>query len=320
MKVLITGATGFIGAVVTRHLLIHTDWSLRALMHSANRKHYRRLFDYEAVRQAIDSGRLEIVEGDLSGNISGLCERVEAIVHLAAKTFVDHSIRDPATFITNNVVGSQHLLDDARRHGVRRWLQVSTDEVYGPILSGGWGEHAPSRPSNPYAASKAAVDALVTSYGVTYGMEAIIARLENNYGLYQHPQKVIPTFVRSALDNQPLPVYGDGQHRRQWLWVDDTAEALRLLLVTAKADGVYHIAGKQELSNLELAELVLRVLGKSPKLVRLVPDLDIRPGHDRRYALSCARLEELDWHPLVSLTKGVTMAVEWYANNRWWNI
>ncbi|MCI0378505.1 MAG: GDP-mannose 4,6-dehydratase [Gemmataceae bacterium] len=321
MKILVTGGSGFIGSAFVRYLLQYysKQHSIRCLVRDTNQRHWKRLWAFDHVRAAESDGSLHVIKGDLLGDLSDLCEYVDWVVHFAAKTFVDHSIRDPLPFIETNVIGTYRLLEDARRNRVKRFVHVSTDEVYGSIPLGSYAEDARTNPTNPYAASKAGADALVLSYAHSFGLHTTVTRTENNYGIMQHPQKALPVFVKAACENRPLPVYGDGQHVRQWLWVEDHVRGILRLLESDYPPGeVFHIAGNQELTNLELAKRVLRILGKSQDRIELVPDQDIRPGHDRRYALQCDKLKQLGWAPQVSLDEGLPMAVNWYADNRWW--
>jgi dTDP-glucose 4,6-dehydratase len=321
MKILVTGGSGFIGSAFVRYLLQHRvgDVRLRCLVRNSDQRNLKRLFLFDHVRRAEQAGRLHVIQGDLLGDVSGLCEDIDAVVHLAARTFVDHSIRDPLPFVQANVVGTYRLLEDARRHRVRRFIHVSTDEVYGAILKGAYTEEARINPTNPYAASKAGADALTISYAHAFEMHTTVTRTENNYGIMQHPQKALPVFVKAACRDEPLPVYGDGMHVRQWLWVDDHVRGiLRLLESDYPAGEVFHIAGNQELTNLELARCVLRLVGKSADRIRLVPDHGVRPGHDRRYALVCDKLKKLGWQPEVELAAGLERAVKWYVDNPWW--
>ncbi len=265
------------------------------------------------------SGRLHTLYGDLRSDISGVSEGVDAVFHFAAKTFVDHSILHPTLFVETNVMGTLNLLEDVVRFRVPRFVQISTDEVYGEILEGAYSENAPVNPRNPYAASKLAADALVLSYGVAYKIHVTVARTENNYGPYQHPQKVFPKFTRRAIMGERLPVYGDGSHSRQWLWVDDHSAALLLLLNSSYESGqVFHIAGNQEVRNLELAKRILQYLGKSQDQVEFISTDTIRPGHDRRYALSCEKILRMGWEPTVDVEEGLARAVSWYQQNLWW--
>jgi dTDP-glucose 4,6-dehydratase len=233
---------------------------------------------------------------------------------------VDHSIRDALPFIEANVMGTYRLLEDARRNKVKRYIQVSTDEVYGAILNGAYTEDSRLNPTNPYAASKAGADALAISYAHTYKLHTTVTRTENNYGPWQHPQKALPVFTKAANKGLQLPVYGDGLHSRQWLWVDDHVDGILTLLQKDITPGeVYHVAGNQELTNLDLAKKILRYCGKPEDHIRFVPDHDIRPGHDRRYALVCDKLRALGWEPKVSLDVGLAEAVTWYSQNQWWS-
>lgn len=331
MKILVTGSSGFIGSAFVRRTLELTDHSLRVFVHSSSQRNLLRLTTHETFQQEREYGRVEVVYGDLSSTL-GLCEGVDAVVHFAAKTFVDQSILDPRPFIESNVIGTFNILEDARRYEVKKFIQVSTDEVYGSILEGAYTEDAPLNPTNPYSASKAAGDALAISYAHTYGLNTVITRTENNYGPWQHPQKVFPTFVRKLLAGEKLPLYGDGKHIRQWLWVDDHVDALlHLLNISTTPSSVYHIAGAQELENLELARRIIseffRVRFETDwrngnydfdSHIEFIPDEKIRPGHDRRYALDSSKLQATGWAPKVSLDTGMEKAVAWYLNNSWW--
>jgi len=270
------------------------------------------------MRLDIKHERLSLIHGDLRQSMSQACERIDAIIHLAAATFVDHSIRDPQPFIDNNVLGMYSLLEGARRNGVKKILIQSTDEVYGAILSGQYTEDSRLNPTNPYAASKAAADMLARAYHNTYGMEIVIARLENVYGPYQHPQKVLPTFTRKAMANEPLPVYGDGKHRRQWLHVDDNVSALLFLLDNWHPGEIYHVAGHQELENLDLAKRILGILDKLENKIMFLDDHNARPGHDRRYALDSTKIRSLGWKPEYTIDTGLPLVVNWYRDNPWW--
>jgi dTDP-glucose 4,6-dehydratase len=316
MKILVTGATGFIGSAFVRYILqndTNNQLDVLALRGPTQRRNLRRL---DAVK---DSHRLQIKSGDLRTKLRSITEGMDVVVHFAAKTFVNESIRDPAAFVETNVLGTMHLLEDARRSRVPRFIQISTDEVYGQILSGAHKEDAAINPRNPYAASKAGADALVLAYGATYKIHVTIVRTENNYGPYQQPEKVIPAFVQRALAGEKLPVYGDGQHARQWLWVDDHAEALTLLLNSNYPSGeIFHIAGNEELRNVELAKEILAYLNKPTDQIEFINDDKIRPGHDRRYALSSEKIRKLGWKPKVGLEEGLKRAVEWYWQNPWW--
>lgn len=327
MKILVTGSSGFIGSAFIRRVLETTDHSIRAFTHHTSERNLQRLAHTNAFQTERKGGRVEVIYGDLSDTL-GLCEGVDTVVHFAARTHVDQSILDPEPFLQSNVIGTFNLLEDVRHYDVKKFIQVGTDEVYGSILEGAYKEDAPLNPSNPYSASKAAGDALAISYAHTYGVNTVITRTENNYGPWQHPQKVFPTFVRKLLSGEKLPLYGDGKHVRQWLWVDDHVDALLHLLRTPTSPGsIYHIAGAQELENLELARRILINVSYGMKwkkerkwesYIEFVPDEKIRPGHDRRYALDSSKLRATGWEPKVSLDVGVERAVSWYLKNEWW--
>ena len=322
MKILVTGASGFIGSAFVRRALDITDYSIRALVRNTNQRNLLRLSHFDHVKEAEKDGRLHVVYGDLLGDLSDICENCDYVINFAAKTFVDHSIRDPLPFIEANVMGTYRLLEDARRNKVKRYIQISTDEVYGAILKGSYTEDSRLNPTNPYAASKAGADALAISYAHTFKLHTTITRTENNYGIMQHPQKVFPVFTKMAMNDEPLPVYGDGGHSRQWLWVDDHVDGLLTLLKSDIPSGeVYHIAGNQELTNLDLAGKILLACGKyyGNSNVKFVPDHDIRPGHDRRYSIVCDKLKTLGWEPKTSLDDGIYEAVRWYKENAWWS-
>jgi dTDP-glucose 4,6-dehydratase len=336
MKILVTGASGFIGSHFVKHLFWNTEHAVVAFVRDTVQKNMSRLGlpeDRGMGELEKWTERVQIVHGDLLGDISGLTEGCDAVVNFAAKTFVDHSIRDPWPFIEANVVGTYRLLEDARRNKVKRFIQISTDEVYGAILRGAYTEDSRINPTNPYSAAKAGADAIAISYTHTFGLWTAITRTENNYGPWQHPQKAFPTFVKALMEGRKIPVYGDGKHRRQWLWVEDHCSAVSLLLTAPVYPGqVFHVAGSQELENLELAKRIIAAYDEkmgqgegSPdpdlwwkRRVEFIADHDIRPGHDRRYALVCDKMKTLGWAPRVGLDEGVKRAVDWYVDNLWW--
>jgi dTDP-glucose 4,6-dehydratase len=314
MKVLVTGASGFIGSAFVRDTVRRFPGvNIVGLYRHSQSQNLKRL---EAV---YNHAKLNLVNVDLTGDISGICEGVDMVVNFAARTFVDHSIRHPEPFLTANVLGAVNMLEEARRQKVKRFIQISTDEVYGSIAVGAYKEDAPINPSNPYAASKASADAWAISYANTYGMHVTVTRTENNYGPWQHPQKAMPVFVRHAMADQPLPVYGDGQHIRQWMHVDDHVDAVWHLLDSDIPPGqIYHIAGRREITNLELATRVLEFFGKPRKLIQHIDDHNIRPGHDRRYALNCSRINDTGWSSRIDLDKGLSETFAWYRDHPEW--
>jgi dTDP-glucose 4,6-dehydratase len=313
MKLFVTGISGFIGSHFGRMALAE-GYSVVGLARNSDTRNLRRLRDYA------NNANFHLIYGDLTGDISGVLEGVDAIVHFAARTFVDHSIKDPEPFIQSNIVGTYRLLEQARRYKPRLFVQVSTDEVYGAILDGAYKEDSRLNPTNPYSSTKAAADMLCLSYWNTFKLPIIITRTENNYGPWQHPQKALPVFVRKALSGEKLPVYGDGKHRRMWLHVEDHCRAILHLLVHGRAGEIYHIAGEEELENIELARRVLSILGKPHTQIELIQDFNIRPGHDRRYALNVEKLRSTGWKPQYALADGLKWTVEWYKNHPEWRI
>jgi len=347
MKILVTGARGFIGSAFINLLcreglglprdenwppmvesktgLDISDWQIVGFCRDTVHWTQERLIN-STTKPLIDSGHLKIVKGDLNYDISGLCEGVDVVINFAAKTFVDHSIRDPVPFVQSNVLGTNRLIEESRKQGVQTFIQISTDEVYGTIDKGFFDEDSPIKPRNPYAASKAAADALVMAYSSTYGMKTCITRTENNYGPLQHPQKAIPVFISKMLKKEPIPIYGDGLHVRQWLYVEDHVWAL-LFLIKHLADGtinsgeVFHIAGNKEVTNMELGYCVAKALGIESQAIqfRHIDEETVRPGHDRRYAISSDKIRTLtNWKAEVDLVDGLKSTAEWYKSNLNW--
>jgi dTDP-glucose 4,6-dehydratase len=315
-RLVVTGAAGFIGSnFVRRALAEEPGWhmvALDALTYAGN---------LENLAGLEDTGRFEFVRGDICDEdavITVLDEPVWAVVNFAAETHVDRSIHGGAEFVRTNVLGTQVLLEQSRQHGVARYLQVSTDEVYGSLgPTGKFTEESPLVPNSPYSASKAAADLLVRAYHVTYGLPALVTRCSNNYGPYQFPEKVIPLFITNLLEERPVPLYGDGLNVRDWIHVWDHCDALRLVLKSGKSGAVYNIGGNNELTNLELTRRILHELDKDDSFIRPVKD---RPAHDRRYAVDFSKLRsELGWSPRISFAAGLRATVRWYAENEsWW--
>ena len=260
----------------------------------------------------------EFVHGDIADAAvsAPLVERANVVVHFAAETHVDRSIMAAGEFITTDVEGTFVLLEAARRApGLRRFVQISTDEVYGSVAAGASRETDELKPRNPYSASKAGADRLAYSYWATYHVPVIITRASNNYGPFQFPEKLIPLFVTNAIDDVPVPLYGDGQNVRDWLHVVDHCRAVDLLIDQGTNGDVYNIGGGNEIANVDLTHQILDTLGKPRSLIRPVAD---RPGHDRRYCLDTAKLRSVGWSPQVSFAAGLRDTLEWYRANEWW--
>lgn len=318
--VLVTGGCGFIGSHFIELLLRERPrWkiiNLDLLTYAGNSEN---LADVEATREP---NHYRFVRGDIADTrtINALfeAERIDALVNLAAETHVDRSLWDSAPFLQTNVEGTRVLLEAATRHELERFLQVSTDEVYGSLDQGDapFTEQSPLRPNSPYAASKAAADLLARAYAVSYGLPVLITRCGNNYGSHQFPEKFLPLFIANALEDQFLPLYGDGQNIRDWIYVEDHVQGLLQVLEHGGAGEIYNIGAGQELTNQRMVELVLDILKKPQSLIRYVED---RPGHDRRYALDTTKIQsELGWKPRESLESGLIKTVRWYLNNAQW--
>jgi dTDP-glucose 4,6-dehydratase len=313
-RILVTGGAGFIGANFIHYWLKEQGGevvNLDLLTYAGNLEN---LADVER------DPRYRFVRGDIADRelVDGLLDEVEAVVNFAAESHVDRSIHDAGAFIQTNVAGTQVLLEAARRRGLSRFLQVSTDEVYGSLgPTGAFTEETPLAPNSPYAASKAAADLVVRAYHHTYGLDAVITRCSNNYGPYQFPEKLLPLMVTNALEGKELPVYGDGLNVRDWIHVRDHCRAIALVLAEGRAGEVYNVGAGEERANLDLVREILRLLGQRETLIRFVAD---RPGHDRRYAINSTKLRrELNWAPEVPFQRGLAETVEWYVTNRaWW--
>ncbi len=313
IKVLVTGGAGFIGSNFVRYALqAHPDWHVTNLdkLTYAGRK--------ENLHDVMDDPRHTFVHGDiLDAPVAGpLVEAVDYVVHFAAETHVDRSIMSAADFIKTDVEGSFVLLEAARRNpGLKRFIQISTDEVYGSVPEGSSTETDELRPRNPYAASKAGADRLAYSYWATHDVPVIVTRASNNYGPYQFPEKILPLFVTNLVDDLQVPLYGDGGNIRDWLHVLDHCRALDLLLHTGTNGEVYNIGGGNEVKNIDLTHTVLKLMGKTTDLIKPVAD---RKGHDRRYSLGTKKLEGMGWKPQVPFEQGLAETVAWYQANEWW--
>jgi dTDP-glucose 4,6-dehydratase len=308
VRLLVCGGAGFIGSTFVRlRVRRHGDavTVLDKLTYAGRRENLQEVS--EAIR---------LVHGAIEdpAAVADAADGCDAIINFAAETHVDRSISGPDEFVTTNVHGTQVLLEAASARGLRH-LQVSTDEVYGSIESGSFDEESALRPSSPYSATKAGADLLVSSYVHTYGLDGVICRGSNNYGPYQHPEKLIPLTILNALSGDRLPVYGDGRNVRNWLYAEDFCEGIGTVLLRGSPGAVYNCGGPDECENLELVRKIVALMGADESLIELVSD---RPGHDRRYSLSSGRLRAFGWEPRVTLAEGLERTVRWYRENSWW--
>ncbi len=317
MKLLVTGGAGFIGSNLVRFLL-RENLSVRIL----NLDLLTYAGDLENLDGVIADPRHTFVEGDICNDelVRELVDGVDAILNLAAESHVDRSIQDPTPFLQTNVLGVRTLLDAARAAGVPRFVQVSTDEVYGQLpradnaegadSSAPFTEDSPLRPRSPYSASKAAADLLALSYHTTFGMDVVIPRGSNNYGPRQHREKLIPRMALGVLAGEPLPLYGDGLHVRDWIHVDDFCSGILAVLERGRSGAIYNIGGGEERTNVRIVQDIISALGGSEDLIRFVAD---RPGHDQRYAMDCSRAsDELGWSPSASFDSALQQTLDWY--------
>jgi dTDP-glucose 4,6-dehydratase len=314
-KVLVTGGAGFIGANFIRHLLANSDdlsvLNLDGLTYAG---------DTERLRGLEDDPRHRFLRGDIcdAGIVAeALADGAEAVVHFAAESHVDRSIADSLPFEATNVRGTLTLLEAARRAGVRKFVHISTDEVYGEVEEGQFLETTPLNPNSPYSASKAAGDMFVRAYVRTYGFPAVIVRPSNNYGPWQYPEKLIPVAIGRALQDRPVPVYAQGLNVREWLYVEDCAEAVLTVLEEGAEGEVYNVGSGEEKRNIDVVKAILRVLGKPESLIEFVKD---RPGHDLRYSLNSEKIRSrLGWRPKSGFDEGIARTVRWYLDNeKWW--
>jgi dTDP-glucose 4,6-dehydratase len=316
MRIIVTGGAGFIGSCFVR-MALRENWA----EHVINLDKLTYAGNLENVREVSEDSRYCFVEGDIcdSDRVEHLfrTESPDAVIHFAAESHVDRSIHSPAPVIETNFNGSFNLLEAARRHRVPRFVHVSTDEVYGSIEPPAEADESyPLRPSSPYSASKAGSDLLALSYYTTYKVNVSVTRASNNYGPYQFPEKLIPLMISNALEGKPLPVYGDGQQIRDWLYVEDHCRAVKSVLERGAPGEIYNVGGNCSLPNLEVVRRILKATGQSDSLIQPVAD---RPGHDRRYALTNAKLTHVTgWKPAMTFERGLQATIDWYRANQNW--
>jgi len=314
-RILVTGGAGFIGSNFILYILkSYAGWhiiNLDALTYAGN---------LENLKMIEQNSNYQFIKGSISNY--ALVERLaqqglDGIINFAAESHVDRSIEDPGVFVETNIKGTQTLLEVARKYKVGRFLQVSTDEVYGSLGDSGYfTETTPLVPNSPYAASKAGADLLVRAYHQTFGLDVVITRCSNNYGPYQFPEKLIPLIISNALEDKQLPVYGDGLNIRDWLHVADHCAAIALAFIKGKSGEIYNVGGNSERTNLEVVKIIISLLSKPESLIHYVKD---RLGHDRRYAIDASKIsDELGWKPQYSFETGIRETVEWYCTNKAW--
>jgi dTDP-glucose 4,6-dehydratase len=316
MKILITGGAGFIGSNFVNYMVEkYPDYqfvNLDALTYAGN---------LENLQKSEGKPNYRFVKGDITDwELVDLlvADGVDVIVNFAAESHVDRSITEPDIFVKTNIMGTQVLLDAAKKYGIKKYVQVSTDEVYGTLgKTGYFTEETPLAPNSPYSSSKAGADLLVRAYHETYGLPVNITRCSNNYGPYHFPEKLIPLMIINALKGKELPVYGDGLNVRDWLYVEDHCAAIDLVIHKGKDGEVYNVGGNNEQTNIEIVKRILKELGKSEDLIRFVQD---RPGHDRRYAIDATKIKtELGWEPKHTFETGIVATIQWYLENQdWW--
>jgi len=315
MRILVTGGAGFIGSNFVKKCITSQFSAIDSVIVLDSLTYAGTLTNFTSA----ELSQFEFVHGDIRDLdlVNNLISRVDAIVNFAAESHVDRSIDGSTEFISTNIIGTHNLLEAVRKQENIRFLQVSTDEVYGSISEGAWSENEPLLPNSPYSASKASADLLVRSYFRTHGLDVVTTRCSNNYGPNQYPEKIIPLFVTNLIDNLKIPVYGDGKNSRDWLHVDDHCFGIYLALNSGKAGEIYNIGGGAELSNIDLTLLILNQLGKNETYINYVTD---RKGHDLRYSVNIDKISiELGYSPKKRFTESLPETIQWYINNeKWW--
>lgn len=312
MRLLITGGAGFIGSNFIRSILKrypeYEVVNLDKLTYAGN---------LDNLKDVEKNKNYAFIKGDVRDKetIEGACKDIDIIVNFAAETHVDRSIIDAGDFVTTDVLGTYRLLESARKYDIEKYIQISTDEVYGSIEKGSFKETDQLLPSSPYSASKAGGDLLVHSYFITHRLPVMITRSSNNFGPYQYPEKLIPLFVTNALKNKKLPLYGDGKNVRDWLYVLDNCDAIDLVMHKGREGQIYNIGSGNEITNIEITMLILKELNKPESLIEFVSD---RKGHDRRYSLDITKIKKLGWKPRHDFKTALSETVRWYVENEWW--
>ena len=313
MKLLVTGGCGFIGSNFVRYILKkHPSYkviNLDKLTYCGCK---------ESLKDIEKDKRYKFIKGDICDKklVGKIIKDCDAILNFAAESHVDRSIKDASSFVSTNVHGTQVLLDAAKKQRIKRFVQISTDEVYGSVQKGSFKETTLLHPNSPYAASKAAGDHLALAYHTTFKLPVIVTRSSNNFGPYQFPEKVIPLFITNLLENKKVPLYGDGLNVRDWLYVMDNCRAIDMILHKGKPGEIYNIGGEYEIPNIKLTRIILKLLNKTYRMIEYVPD---RLGHDRRYSLDSKKMKKLGWKPAKDFNAAIRETIKWYENNRsWW--
>jgi dTDP-glucose 4,6-dehydratase len=313
MKLLVTGGCGFIGSNFIRYMMENSNYeiiNLDALTYSSNP---------DNLNDVSGSKRYRFVKGTIGDKklVSELVQDIDYVVNFAAESHVDRSILDPGPFIVTNIEGTQTLIEACRHSDIKKIVHISTDEVYGELgETGKFFENLPLLPNSPYSASKASADLIIRAYHETYGLQVATARPSNNYGYYQYPEKFIPLLITNLLEDKPVPVYGEGNNIRDWIFVEDCCAGIAAILDRGKAGEVYNVGGESEKRNIDIVRMILGLLGKDESYIKFVKD---RPGHDYRYALDNTKIKkELGWMPKTNLETGLAKTVEWYGNNPFW--
>lgn len=310
MRILVTGGAGFIGSNFVHYIVRnHQDYEIAIfdkLSYAGRKENFQDILD-----------KIIFIKGDIKKreDVKKIIQGYDVIINFAAETHVDRSIIEAGSFVLTDGFGIYNLLEAARKSGIEKFIQISTDEVYGHILSGSFKEDDKLNPRNPYAASKASADLFCKAFFETYGIPIVITRSTNNYGPYQHPEKFVAKAIIYALLNRKIPVYGKGENIRDWIYVEDNCEAIDLILRKGKIGEIYNIAGKHEIKNIEIIKIILNLMNKSENLIKFVKD---RPGHDLRYSLNISKIKKLGWTPHTKFEEGIGKVIQWYKTNEWW--
>jgi len=310
MKILVTGGTGFIGSHIVPRLLAIEDVEVVNLS--------KQTFSHDNLKAFADENRYKLVKGDISNasDVEAAMKGCNVVINFAAEASVDRSIKNAEPFVKTNFAGTYVVLDVARKLGIKKFLQISTDEVYGECLEGSNTETAQLKPSSAYAATKAAADLLALAYFKTYGLPVMVLRCSNVFGPLQFPEKIIPLFATNAIEDKQIPIYGDGLNKRDWLYVDDYIEAIVAVLEKGKIGEIYNVSGHNERTNLEVTKAILKLLEKPESLIKYVED---RKGHDRRYAVDTSKISAIGWKPKHEFDEALASTVTWYKENKaWW--